>query len=162
MASANLRRHTSRAVAAWRQFRISSDLRFSSTCLAQRWGGRPCLRQPPGSDSKTTNWVGAIHTSDMTQPSKTLYFNTLHYVDVIGYIVQLLVPSYAPFSSVAERYINLTEDFLSKTPNACSSEDVSVQVSAPYNKTGNMRDLYNQIFVLQEMAFLLNCFLSPK
>ena len=55
-----------------------------------------------------TNWVGAIHTSDMTQPSKSLYFNTLHYVDVIVYIVQLLVPSYAPFSSIAERSINLT------------------------------------------------------
>ena len=107
LASANLRRHTSRAVAAWRQFRIPSVLRFSSTCLAQRWGGRPCLRHPPaGSESKTLR-VGAIHTSDMTQPS-TLYFNTLHYVDVIVYIVQLLVPSYAPFSSIAERSINLT------------------------------------------------------
>ena len=31
LASANLRRHTSRAVAAWRQFRIPSVLRFSST-----------------------------------------------------------------------------------------------------------------------------------
>ena len=50
-----------------------------------------------------TNWVGAIHTSDMTQPSITLYFNTLDYVDVIVYIVQLLVPSYAPFSSIAEK-----------------------------------------------------------
>ena len=58
-----------------------------------------------------TNWVEAIHTSDMTQPSKTLYFNTLHYVDVIVYIVQLLVPSYALFSSVAERSINLRKDF---------------------------------------------------
>ena len=55
-----------------------------------------------------TNWVGAIHTSDMTQLSKTLYFNTLHYVDIIVYVVQLLVPSYAPFSSVAERSITLT------------------------------------------------------
>ena len=55
-----------------------------------------------------TNWVGAIYTSDMTQPSTTLYFKTLHYVDVIVYIVQLLVPSYAPFSSDAERSINLT------------------------------------------------------
>ena len=45
---------------------------------------------------------------DMTQPSKTLYFNTLHYVDVIVYIIQLLVPSYGPFSSIAERSINLT------------------------------------------------------
>ena len=34
LASANLRRHTSRTVAAWRQFRIPSVLRFSSTCLA--------------------------------------------------------------------------------------------------------------------------------
>ena len=40
-----------------------------------------------------TNWVRAIHTSDVTQPSKTLYFITFHYVDVIVYIVQLLVPS---------------------------------------------------------------------
>ena len=31
------------------------------------------------------NWVGAIHTKDMTQTSKTLYFKTLHYVDVIVY-----------------------------------------------------------------------------
>ena len=54
LASAKLRRHTSGAVAAWRQFRIRSVLRFSSTCLAQRWGGRSYLRQPPpGSDSKT-------------------------------------------------------------------------------------------------------------
>ena len=37
LGSANLRRHTSRAVSAWRQFRIPSVLRFSSTCLAQRW-----------------------------------------------------------------------------------------------------------------------------
>ena len=43
-----------------------------------------------------------------SQPKKTLYLDTLHYVDVIVYIVQLLVPSYAPFSSVAERCINLT------------------------------------------------------
>ena len=43
-----------------------------------------------------------------SQPKKTLYLDTLHYVDVIVYIVQLLVPSYAPFSSVAERSINLT------------------------------------------------------
>ena len=28
---------------------------------------------------------------NMTQPSKTLYFNTLHYVDVIVYIVQLKI-----------------------------------------------------------------------
>ena len=54
LASVNLLRHTSLAVAVWRQFRIPSVFRFSSTCLAQRWGGRPCLRQPPpGSDSKT-------------------------------------------------------------------------------------------------------------
>ena len=54
LASANLRCHTSRAVAPWHQFRIPSVLRFSSTCLAQRWVGRPCLRQQlPGSDSKT-------------------------------------------------------------------------------------------------------------
>ena len=54
LASANLRRHTSRAVAAWRKFRISTVLGFSSTCLAQRWKGRPCLQHPPpGSDSKT-------------------------------------------------------------------------------------------------------------
>ena len=33
LASANLRSHTSRAVAAWRQFRILSVLRFSSTCF---------------------------------------------------------------------------------------------------------------------------------
>ena len=39
--SANLRRHTSRAVAAWRQFRIS-DFRLSSTCLAQRWRDLVC------------------------------------------------------------------------------------------------------------------------
>ena len=31
--------------------------------------------------------------------------------------------------------------FLSNTPNACSSEDAIVQVSAPYNKSGNMSDL---------------------
>ena len=37
LALANLRRHTSRAVAAWRHFRIPTVLRFSSTCLAQRW-----------------------------------------------------------------------------------------------------------------------------
>ena len=88
----------------------------------------------------------------MTQPSKILHFNTLHYVDVIVYIAQLLVPSYAPFFSFAEKSINLTKDFPldEKSPNACSSEDVIVQVSAPYNKTGNMRDLYKQIFVLQE------------
>ena len=54
LASANLRRNTSRAVAAWLQFRIPNVLRFSSTCLAQRWGGRPGLRRHPsrGSDSK--------------------------------------------------------------------------------------------------------------
>ena len=56
-------------------------------------------------------------------------------VDVIVYIVNLLVPLYAPFSSIAERSI-----FLSQTPNACSSEDVIVQVSAAYNKIGNMSD----------------------
>ena len=37
------------SVAAWRQFRIPGVLRFSSTCLAIRWEGRPCLC----SDSKT-------------------------------------------------------------------------------------------------------------
>ena len=60
----------------------------------------PILARPSYSATSTTlcrfknftNWVGAIHTSDMTQPSKTLYFNTLHYVDVIVHIVQLLVP----------------------------------------------------------------------
>ena len=79
----------------------------------------PTLARPSLSATTTTwlrfedftNWVGAIDTSDMTQSSKTLYFNTLHDFDVIVYIVQLLVPSYAPFSSVAERSINLTQDF---------------------------------------------------
>ena len=46
-------------------------------------------------------WIGAIHTKNMILQSKTLYFNTLHYVDVIVYIVQLLILSYAPFSSIA-------------------------------------------------------------
>ena len=54
LASANLRRHTSRAITAWRQFRIPSVLSYSSTWLAKRWEGRPCLRHPPpDSDSKT-------------------------------------------------------------------------------------------------------------
>ena len=35
LASANLRRHTSRAIAAWRHFQIQSAFSFSSTCLAQ-------------------------------------------------------------------------------------------------------------------------------
>ena len=43
-----------------------------------------------------TNWVGAIHTSASLRRC------------TIVYIVQLLVPSYAPFSSTAERFINLT------------------------------------------------------
>ena len=95
LASANLRNHTLRAIAVWRRFRISSVVTFSGT---QRWRVRPFLRLPPPLRvEEFTNKVGAIHTSDMTQPSKTLYFNTLHYVDVIVYIVQLLVPSYALF-----------------------------------------------------------------
>ena len=75
-----------RHVAAWRQFRIPSVLRFSSTCLAQRWEGRPATTTTWLRFEDFMNWVGAIHTSDMTQPSKTLYFNMLHYVDVIVYI----------------------------------------------------------------------------
>ena len=75
LASAKLRRHTTRAIAA--NFVVT----FSVTCLAQRCRGRPFLRlQPAGSDSKTTNWVGAIHTSDMTQPSKMLYFKSQHHI----------------------------------------------------------------------------------
>ena len=54
LASANFRCHTSRAIAAWRQFRILSVVTFSSNSLAQRWRGRPFLRlRPPGSDSNT-------------------------------------------------------------------------------------------------------------
>ena len=76
---ANLRYHKSRAITAWRQFRIPSVVTFSVTCLAQSWRGRPFLRLPPsGSDSKTTNWVAAIHRSHMTHPSKTLYLYTLY------------------------------------------------------------------------------------
>ena len=51
------------------------------------------------------------------------------------------------------------------TPDACSSDDVSLQVSAPYNKTVNMNDLYKQIFVLEERAlsaYLLNKHLLLK
>ena len=55
-----------------------------------------------------TNWVGATNTKNRTQPSKTLNFNTHYYVDVIVFIVQLLVPSYEPFSYIAERSKNLT------------------------------------------------------
>ena len=52
--------------------------------------------------------LGWSYPYERHDPSKTLYFNTLHYVDVIVYIVQLLIPSYAPFSSIAERSTNLT------------------------------------------------------
>ena len=77
-----LRRHISRAIAAWRQFRIPSVVTFSVTCLAQDWRGLPLLRlPPPGSDSKT------LRTGlKLSQPSKTLYFNAPHYIDVIVYI----------------------------------------------------------------------------
>ena len=44
LASANLRRHTSRAIAAWCQFRIPSVVTFSVICLAQRWRGRQIRR----------------------------------------------------------------------------------------------------------------------
>ena len=99
-------------LASWRQFRIPSIVTFLVTWSDQRWLGPPFLRLPPsGSNSKTANWVGAIHTSDMIQPSKTLHFNTLHHVDVIVYSVQLLVQSYASCSSIAERSINLLQDF---------------------------------------------------
>ena len=84
LASTNLRRHTSRAVAAF----------LDSHQPVWPNAGRPSLSATSTTwlrFEEFTNWVGAIHTSDMTQPSKTLYFNTLHYVDVIVYIVQLLV-----------------------------------------------------------------------
>ena len=54
LASANLQRHTSWAIAAWYQFRIPSVVTFSVTCLVQRWRDRPFLRlPPPGSVLKT-------------------------------------------------------------------------------------------------------------
>ena len=53
----------------------------------------------------------SIHTSDITQALKTLYFNQFHYIDVSVYIVELLVPSYAPFSCNAKRSINVTQEF---------------------------------------------------
>ena len=54
LASANMRRHTSRAIAIWRQLRIHIVVTFSCTCLDQRWPRRPFLQLPPsGSDSKT-------------------------------------------------------------------------------------------------------------
>ena len=76
-----------------------------------------------------TNGVGAIHTSDMTQPLKTLYFNTLYYVDVDVCAILL---------------------YCRKTPNACLSEDVIVQISAIYKNTGNMRDIYKQILATSD------------
>ena len=54
-----------------------------------------------------------ITTGYMTQKSKTRY---LHYVDVIVHIVQILVPSYAPFSSVAD-VRSPREDFFTQLPS---------------------------------------------
>ena len=90
LAPAKLRRHKSRPIAAWRQFWI----------LCVTWTAQCCLDRSFSTTSTTcltfedfTNWVTAIHTSDMTQPSQTLSFNTLY--DVIVHIVLLLVPSCA-------------------------------------------------------------------
>ena len=44
LASAILRRHTSRAIAVWHQFQILRVVTFSVTGLAQRWRGRSFLR----------------------------------------------------------------------------------------------------------------------
>ena len=53
--------------------------------------------------------------------------------------VAVLVCDNHHLAQIRRPYEILRRIFLSKTPNACSSENVNVQVSAPYNKTGNMR-----------------------
>ena len=86
-----------RAVAAWRQFRIPSVLRFSWTCLVQRWGGRPWLRHlPPGSDSKTLR-TGLELSIPATWPSHRRHC--------------ILMSS----------YISKKAHLRSKTPNACEN-----------------------------------------
>ena len=105
LASANLRRIRHELLQLGANFRYPAFL----DCHPPVWPNAGETVLPPWPRfADFTNCVGAIHTSDMTQPSKTLYFNTLHYVDVIVCIVQLLLLSYAPFSSIAERPINLT------------------------------------------------------
>ena len=124
LASANLRRHTSRALAAWRQFRIPRVLRFSLTCLAQSWGGRSCLRHPPpGSDLKTLRTGFVIHTNWVRNPYE------LHRRRCILIRLTTSMSSYISYSSwfrcrrkIHKSYVG----FSYRKPAACSSEDEGI------------------------------------
>ena len=137
------------------------SITFLVTWSAQRFQGRTFLRlPPPGSDAKTLrtelelsiratwtcHWRRCIFSTSMLSYNRTAPASNRMW--------------HSPLSQKGSEILRRL--FLSNRPNGCSSEDVIVQVSATYNKTGNLSDLYKQIFVLQERALLLNCFLSPK
>ena len=130
-----------------RQFQIPSVVTVSSTCLVQRWRGHYFLRlPPPGSDSKILR-TGLELSIRRTWPSHRRRCILIRFTkSMSSYLSYSFWFHHIRHSPLSQRVLyNLRRIFLSKTPNACSSEDVSVQVSAPFNKT-NIRFTPNLIF----------------
>ena len=96
LASGNLRRHTSRAM----QLGANFIHLFRPTLV------RPSFSATSTSSDSNTLWTGlelSIRAICPSHRSRCICIS----IDVFVYIVQRLVPLYAPFSSIAERSINL-------------------------------------------------------
>lgn len=92
-----------------------------------------------------------------------LLFDSLNYINVVVYLLQLIVPSTAIFVvPYSQKSINLKHNLYLENFTDDSSDLIIVYVSAPYNRMGTMNDRWILVFVRQEWTLLPNCLLCPK